>query len=33
MMNSKDFKSFVKDEADYARSIEDEKHLLLDYGD
>jgi putative transposase len=33
MMSKQEYKAFVMDEADYARSITDTKHLLLDYED
>lgn len=33
MMNQEDYRLFVSDEADYARTVEDSKHLLLDYED
>ncbi|MFH1353807.1 MAG: transposase [bacterium] len=33
MMNQKAYRSFVTDEADYARELSDIKHLLLDYND
>lgn len=33
LLNAKEYREFVSDEADYARSLADIKHLLIDMDD